>query len=213
MATTKTSKAAQVVASETSIIFKCDDTMHVQKITTFGMVVIGTGKDALTINDSETTPGMKNIIFTAFDPSRPNNSGVSAGFHVDAQTAKAFSDYVFGKVAEKKALGLNPNTMVFSFESLPGKFIPTGDGNVSLKWFTGVDLSTLTFHVGMEGPEQVGTSNEEAQELAHDNWRANNVASQYMSKLRREQEQKNPTTIRKTAQQLLAEMMAAQTGV
>lgn len=213
MATTKTSKVAAVevvaeVAQTSSITFKCDNTLHVQKVTTFGMVVIGSGKDSLTINDSETNAGMKNIIFTAFDPANANNSGISAGFHVNAATAKAFSDFVFSKVAEKKALGLNPNTMVFSFESMPGNFIPTGDGNVSLKWFTSVDLSTLTFHIGMEGPNQVGTSEEEAQELAHDNWRGNNIAAQYLNKLRNQEQKKAP--VRESAQQILARVLASQ---
>jgi hypothetical protein len=214
MATTKTSSkvAAQVVAevaqaTQSAITFKCDNTLYIETIITFGMVVIGSGKDSLTINDSETQPGMKNIIFTAFNPAHPNSSGVSVGFHVDAATAKAFSDFVMNKVAEKKAQGLNPNTMVFSFESLPGNFIPGEGGNVSLKWFTGVDLSTLTFYVGMEGPNQAGTSEEEVQGLAHENWKANNKAAKM---LREFSEQNNqPKAGRKTAQQMLAEVMAA----
>lgn len=218
-----TSKAAQVAAQAqvvaeasqaASISFKTDDTDYVGTQTTYGMFVVGKGNSSITVNESLNVEGMMNVIFTAFNVKDPNNSGVSAGFHMTPAEATELQKFIAKKVTEKKAMGYNPNTLCFSFTSLPGRFIPDGQGGVTLKWFSGLDMSSFTFYIKMEGPELPGTSEEEAQEVAHDNYRSNVIANQYMKRAellaKQTKGEAQPVKVRKTPAQLLAEMLDAQ---
>lgn len=212
MATSKTAAqvASQVVAQ--AINYEVDTTDYVGTTITHAMIVVGTDKDSFTANESLKVEGMINIIFTAFNPNNPDNTTVTGGFHLSKKEAAELQAIVQKQLAIKKGLGYNPNTLVFSFESLPGRFIPDGKGGATMKWFTGINLSSFKFFIKMEGPAQVGTSEEEGQESAHENYRRNAVAQQYMkraSELAKQVSNEAQPKVRKSAHELLAEALNA----
>jgi hypothetical protein len=190
-----TKKVTGTVASSSTSKFAIDESLEEMELKTYyGQIIIPTG-GKLSFNDSPTTKGMKNVIFTSFG----NTDPVTAGFHMNEEDTADFIEAVLAVSVKKKQLGLNPNTVCFTFQSYGGGFID------SLLWFSGAPVG-VTLKVSLEGPAKVGTSLEEKKDTAHKAWVENAEAA---TKLRLMDTPTAPVERRMTATEKLNARLAA----